>query len=194
MQNENPFASPQTSNDDYIAEVATPDDAEVIRRKYLSREANIQSLGVIFLIGAAIFGVTAIGFLFGFFEDFRSDILKLVFVSSILLGIAVLHGWIGIGLRRLSRTVRIPAAVVCVPWMFSLGLPTIISIVGLIMLVGQKASYVFSPEYQQIRLATPQVKLKTSIVVWILLVILLVFIAALFAGSFFVQPLGRRVG
>jgi hypothetical protein len=38
---------------------------------------------------------------------------------------------------------------------------------------------VFSEEYQAIRLATPHIKYKTSIVVWVLLLLLILAMAAL---------------
>jgi hypothetical protein len=171
MNDVNPFESPQTSNEDYVPDAPfDPTNAESIRRKHLSREANIQSLGAIFLIGSVTFGVGGVALIFAAFENLEDEdplidtsfyILFAVFSA----GISLLHGWIGVGLCRLDRTIRLLAILLCVLWLagFYAVLPVAISVVGVIMLLGQRADYVFSPEYQRIRAATPHIRYGSPI-------------------------------
>ena len=55
---------------------------------------------------------------------------------------------------------------------------TLISGYILYLLWGKKGRVIFSPEYQAVIAATPHVKYKTSIVVWILLGLVVVLILA----------------
>jgi hypothetical protein len=52
----------------------------------------------------------------------------------------------------------------------------LISVYVIYLLLSQKAAVVFSPEYKAIISRTPHVRYKTSIVVWILLGIFILFI------------------
>jgi hypothetical protein len=66
-----------------------------------------------------------------------------------------------------------------------LGFPlgTLINIYILVKILGQQGQFVLTPEYQRIIAATPHVKQKTSIVVWVLLILLLVILIGIIAAA-----------
>ncbi len=182
MNDENPFASPQTSNEDYVPELAILDDAERIRRQFLSRENNIRTLGGITILGCVLLLVLAIGIISSAIE-LPLGVLELVIISGVCLGLSVVHGWVGYGLMKLNPKVRLPAIALCIPWMFYFGIATIISIMSLIALTGEKGKYVFSMQYKEIIAITPDVKLKMSkVVTFLLIAMLIIGIVGLIAG------------
>ena len=66
-----------------------------------------------------------------------------------------------------------------------LGFPigTLINAYILYLFLSKKGRTIYSPEYQEVIAATPHVKYRTSIVVWILLALVVVLIAAALPGA-----------
>ena len=163
--------------------------AEAIRRQYLSHEASAKSIGTLYLIGAFLIVplgvgaivVTAISFLYGEISTFEAAIMGVA--GMLYMGIGLGQGATGLGLRRLRPWARIVAIVLSAIGLLGFPIGTLIAAYFLYILASQKGVYVFSDEYKQVILATPHIKYKTSIVVWIFLGLLLLLIGlGLIAG------------
>jgi hypothetical protein len=97
-----------------------------------------------------------------------------------LTGIA--HLVLAYGLRRLRSWARWPTVVLSFIGLLGFPLGTLISALILANLLGKKAAMVFSPEYKDIIAATPHVKYKTSIIVKVFLVLLLLALIGIIAA------------
>ncbi len=173
----NPYAAPLAS----IEHIEANTDAEDIRKTHLKTEASVKAVGTLYVLG---------GFLLvcGSIISFVSTIAKNSAVSSEVLfplvgmvllttvfGILQIAG--GIGLRRLKPWARIAGTIVSVIGLLGFPIGTIISGYILYLLWGKKSRTLFTPEYQDVIAATPHIKYKTSIIVWILLGLIVLLIA-----------------
>jgi hypothetical protein len=148
----------------------------MIRRQYLSHEASVKSMGTLYFLGSIILTISGVMNLLTISS--KSGGIFGVVMAALFLGLAALQFWLGRGLRRLDGGVRIVAIVFAAIGLLGFPIGTLISGYFLYLLVSQKGQMVFSPQYQDIIAATPHVKYKTSVVVWILLglvVLLVVF-------------------
>ena len=174
----------------YAPTAATIPDAgegdEATRKKYLSHEASIKSIGVLYLLGAIFGFLFSVGYLVMGFATIimpsRNPSEGSV-VGIVLLALAVFMGGLSTfqfilarGLRRLTPWCRIAGIVVSCLGLLGFPIGTLISAYFLYLLGSQKGVYVFSPEYARVIAATPHIKYKTSIIVWIFLGILLFLI------------------
>ena len=111
---------------------------------------------------------------------------------AFLIVLGILGFWAGLGIRKLNPGARIVAGVLTglsiVIALF--GLP--MSVVGLLintyilnLLFSKKGAMVFSAPYKDIIAATPHVKYKTSIIVWIVLGIFVLVIVGGAIAVFF---------
>lgn len=184
----NPYAAPRE-----MEPAAPSSEHEALRREYLKHEASVKGVGSLYLIGGAIllfaaFGVGIAG------SPTRAE------SAAYILPIAGAFGVIGIlclavasGLRKLKPWARVTAIVLS-------GLSVIVSlfampqsVIGLLIhayilyiLISAKSTLVFGPYYQEVIAATPHIKYRTSIVVWILLGLFLLILVLLF----FSGPIG----
>tara|TARA_R110002073_G_scaffold315027_1_gene487456 strand:- start:1340 stop:1984 length:645 start_codon:yes stop_codon:yes gene_type:complete len=196
----NPFARPSASNQTIESSqttsspVANPyvptahigpvqsvigDDVESVRRYYLSHEASVKSIGILYMLGA-IFMVPA-----GFFlmlallipsEEALAPRIAAGAVGFAYFSLGLLQGFTAVGLRRLRPWARIVAIVFSVIGLLAIPLGTIISAFILYLLLSEKGKMVFSPGYEQVVAQTPHIKYKTSIIVWIFLGLLIALI------------------
>lgn len=184
----NPFAAPQAT--DSVVVDADLTDAEAIRKEHLNRESSIRTLGLLSYIGAILLipvsliqGAGALGL------GAENANVPLI-LCGIFLVLGVLSVALGRGFRTLSGWAR-PTGIV----LQSLGLlSSVLTInpVGILinsyilwLLTGEKGKFVFSREYRAIREATPHVRKKTSIVIWIFLgLVLFVIVIGVFALLF----------
>ena len=148
------------------------------RNKYLSHEASIQGIGALYLLGAVflvIFGVGAIGVSIAGLAAGQADSVGLIF-GLIYLPLGLLQFWVGRGLRVLNPKVRVVAIIFSVIGLIGFPIGTIISAYFLYLLASKKGVFVFSEEYARVRAATPEIKYRTSWVVWGLLIALILLI------------------
>jgi hypothetical protein len=96
-------------------------------------------------------------------------------LAVFFIGMAVLYFWMGSALRALRSKVRHVAGVFAVLGLAGFPIGTLINAYILYLLYSEKGKMVFSEEYQAIVKATPGIKYKTSIVVWVLLILLVLF-------------------
>ncbi|EMI17845.1 putative membrane protein [Rhodopirellula maiorica SM1] len=193
----NPFARPATR--DQTSTVSAPqitnpyvptsqvgptatvigDDVESMRRYYLSHEAAVKSIGILYMLGA-IFMVPI-----GLFimlapvmpgEEAIGIKIAMRAIGFLYFSLGLLQGFTAVGLRKLRPWARIVATVFSVLGLLAFPLGTLISAYILYLLLSEKGKMVFSPGYEQVMAQTPHIKYKTSIIVWIFLGLLVALV------------------
>ncbi len=209
----NPYAPPQAPIGQ-TPELVGGDlaQAEAMRRTYLSHEASIKSIGSLHYLGA-FFTILGLGGVVmtlsrgGMVMD--ASILTGALVYAVIIAFHVALG-IGLsGLQTWARWVEVVVVGLSLLMMFAgMGMgfymmsrggpmggpmigPTIIyGIVALIpayvlyLLLSQKGSVVFSPEYRVVMERTPHIKYQTSCLIWFLLVLIGGLILFAIVGTF----------
>ncbi len=167
----NPYAAPA---EQYSGGEFGNDAVEAIRRQYLSHEASIQSIGLLYILGSligTIAGVALLGMLFTA-PNAAPDGIAFVWALFILV-MGVAQGFVGNGLRKLQRWTRIPVGILSGIGLIGIPIGTIINGYILYLIFSAKGSMVYSDAYQRVIQQTPHIKYKTSIIVWIFLFLLL---------------------
>ena len=159
----NPYSAPTA----VVAEVGIDAEAEAVRREHISVEASLRSVGLLYYLGTIGLIVTGLVMFVGLFD---------IGMLSLVFGVAM--GVVGYGLRTLKPWVRIPAIVLAALGLLGFPVGTLINGYVLYLLLCAKGRYIFTPEYEEIRKATPHVHYRTSIVVWIFVGFLVLAMAA----------------
>ena len=167
--------------------------AELIRKSHLSHEANIQGFGCLYTLGG-ILGILGAIFYVGIgilvmaggvvpkgleFMVFGAGGDRLVsgglttLVGVIFLAIAVAQLFAGRSMQTLNPSGKILAIVVAAIGMLQFPCGTLISGYLLYLLVSAKGRTVYSSAYKEVMQATPHIRYRTSIIVWIFLFILI---------------------
>jgi len=175
----NPFQAPSTPFEPIEVE-GTP--AELIRREHLSHEASAKSIGSLYVIGGIICLVAAIVPAFVLGAQRAAEVQSL----AVLGGVGVVMCVLATGLYRLQSWARYAAGVFSGIGLLGFPIGTIINAYILYLLFSSKGAMVFSDEYHQVMAQTPHIKYKTSILVKILFVILLVVIGGMFVAMLLV--------
>jgi hypothetical protein len=181
----NPYAAPLVTE----APPALATEAEVIRREHIKHEASVKGIGALYYIGSLFLLIGGCTLLItGLSAGNAGPVEVGMMVLFPLLGI--LGFWVGYGLRKLSSAARVVAGVLTgINLALSIfGLPKsviaiLINTYILNLLFSKKGAMVFSAPYKEVIAATPHIKYKTSIVVWIVLGI---FVLAILIGVGFV--------
>lgn len=150
-----------------------------IREEHIKHEASLRSVGMLYYIGAFFIIIGGIRVIAGTAVSVGSDSGNTSFMIGMVmvyLVLGVLFALIGRGFRQLRRWVRIPGGILSVLGLIQIPIGTIINSYVLYLMFSGKGNVVFSPEYQEIREAIPEVKYKTSMIVWVFLVILVVLL------------------
>jgi len=175
---ENPYATPQSPLD-----AKPPEDTkeESIRREHVNHEASIQSIGDIYCIAGAITIIVGVGMLVNQLTRFDPYYL---FWGILDLFLGAFQIKVGIGVRRFQTWSRIPACMYGVFYfvlLLTVNLPLAL-VIGLslstyviAMIYGERGQTVFSDYYKQIIIDTPHIKCRTSILAWIMLVLIVGF-------------------
>ncbi len=100
-------------------------------------------------------------------------------VIAAILALGVFQLWVGFELRKLRPRARIPAVILSVLGLLNFPIGTIIGAYFLYLLLGRKSSVVLSENYKQVVAATPHIRYKTPVFVWILLGLVLLACAAI---------------
>ena len=178
--------------------------AELIRKSHLNHEANIQGFGCLYTLGG-IMGILVGFFYIGLGVFFMAggeppqgtapgaDVNLMVsgilttLVGVVFLAIAVAQLFAGRSMQTLNPSGKTLAIIVAAIGMLQFPCGTMISGYLLYLLVSSKGTMVFSSAYKEVIQATPHIRYRTSIIVWIFLflligVILLGIIAAIFGA------------
>jgi len=170
MSTVNPYAPPKANVDD-VNVPAT--EAEAVRLEHIKHEASIRSIGTLYYIGGAFMLLGGIGM--AITVDPTEPLLRPLGIFYLVMGtISVVVAW---GVRRLRKWAA--GASIVLSGLSLLGFPmgTLIGAYILYLLLSAKGRRIFAPDYAEIVAATPHVKYRTSIVVWIALGVLVLLIA-----------------
>ncbi len=190
----NNYQQPAEATNPYAVPVTQPagnlggSDPESIRKYYISHEASVKSIGTLYMLGAFFGGLATIIYVLAFIGAMTSNdpqqqaIMPLMFVLTLVMGaISVTQAFTSVGLWRLRPWARITATVLAAIGLLFFPLGTIINGYFIWLLQSQKGGVVFSPAYQAIIQQTPHVKYRTSIIVWIILGLLVLFVVFIIA-------------
>ena len=170
MNTLNPYAPPKARVEDIVQ---TTSEADAIRREHIRHEASVRSIGVLYYLGGGALCLAAIGFL----SFYASGMRQFAPVIGVLyLGLGILDFFIAHAIRKLRPWAR--TALVVLSFIGLLGFPlgTLINGYILYLLLSQKGRRLFEADYPEIVAATPDVKYRTPIAVWIVLGALLLLI------------------
>ncbi len=185
----NPFEAP--SVDPVDPETLKPQsEAERIRREHLNTETNIRSLGFLYMLGGVVGTIAMIGVLSAvaipaLFGNNRSVGLGELLILIPLLGLYPLLLFTGFSLRKLKPWSRWVAVTFSALGLLGFPIGTLLSGFFLYTLLNSKGNTVFTPQYARIIEQTPHIKYKTSVLVWVLLGLALLGIAAAIMIPFF---------
>lgn len=178
--NENPYAPPK-------ADLDRPDtDAEAIRTAHISHEASIKGVGLLyFLVGAgALLGGLTVLMVGSGPEKNPMTAFSITLLMLVVGGASLVLGY---GLRRLKRWVRIPVGIFSALGLLNFPIGTLLNAYILYLIFSAKGRTILSDEYAEVVALTPDIRYRTSIVVWILLALLLGLVVLAFAVPFFSQ-------
>ena len=171
----NPYAAPTAPVDD----VAANPEAEAIRRAHISHEASIKAVGFLYYLGGTLVALAGLASLFGARGGAENAVIMLLLV---VLGVGnVFAGW---GVRSLRPWGRILGCVLSAIGLIGFPIGTVINGYILYLFLSKKGRTIFSPDYQDVIAATPHVKYRTSILVWIFLALLIGLVLFGVLGSF----------
>jgi hypothetical protein len=167
--------------------------AEALRRGLLSHEAQLQSIGALMLLGTIYLPIGPPMVLLSLFRLVLAPfsdggLLGELTLAAVLFGGGLLctaYGALswraGTGLRRVDpKHLRLYTVMVSL-WLLSFPLGSLMGGWALYMLHSSKGKQVFGSEYQEARLLTPHIQNKWSVWTWVLLGLLVLSVAALFA-------------
>ena len=158
-------------------------DVESIRKRYLGHEASVKSIGTLYLIGGVFSLLISTVYIIAGISSFGDpspsnfagpalELLVALAVGAGFLSLGVLQIWSGIGVRKLRPAARIGATVISAIGLLGCPIGTLVSAYFLYLLLSEKGSYVFSDTYKQVIAQTPHMKYKTSILTWIVVILL----------------------
>lgn len=185
FSNTDPYA-PVVIEDNAPVAWAGDTEAEQIRNMYLSHEASVKSVGLLYLLGAGIGILLGLLYIVGGLIALGSSVgaasasfaFFFVFLAGIVaFAMSVFQLFLGLGLRRLTPWCRIGAIVLSCIGLIAIPIGTIISGYILYLLLSKKGEFIFTDEYKRVIAATPHIKYRTSIIVWIFLGLLLFLLA-----------------
>ena len=171
----NPYQPPAAPVAD---RAAVGGDVEADRNKHIKTETTIRSLGMFYLIGAWVCVAMVVLMLLMLVPAAvtspagdRPLLLGMVFGFVLVYGLITwLNFWVGRGLRAFRRGPRM--FVLVTSWIGLIGFPigTVISILLLLLLLGEKGKRVFEADYPSVIAATPHIRYRTPLWIWIVLV------------------------
>ncbi|MFL6548831.1 MAG: hypothetical protein ACJ8OJ_09050 [Povalibacter sp.] len=174
----NPYAPPTS----LVEDVVTADsEAESIRQEHIKHETSVRSIGLLYYFGGGIMAMGAIGF-------FVAGLVTKM--PPFATGIIVIYGALGVlsivlarGIRALAPWARTTSIVFACIGLLGFPLGTLLNGYILYLLLSEKGKRVFALDYPEIVAATPHIKYKTSIVVWIALAILILAIVGILVAT-----------
>jgi hypothetical protein len=162
MATANPYAAPAAP----VEDVGANAEAEAIRREHLNHEASIKAVGFLYYLGGVLVTIAGLASLAG-----RPDSGGVgVAIGLVIVGIGQFFaGW---GVRALTKWGRVLGCVLSGLGLLAFPIGTLINGYILYLFLSKKGRTIFAPEYQDVIAATPHVKYRTSIVVWIFLALI----------------------
>lgn len=175
----NPYAAPQAAVEDLSADP----EADAIRREHINHEASIKGIGLLYYISGAGMLLGSGAALFG-----APSGRNAAFMLGILLGLGLLSAGfiaVGRGLRTLQPWARIPTTVLAALGLLGFPVGTLINGYILWLIHSQKGRFILSPDYAAIVEATPDIKYRTPLWIWIILGLLVLVLLAVLVPTMF---------
>jgi hypothetical protein len=180
----NPYAATASSAEAVSIAI---DDAELTRRKYLSHEASIQSVGLLYMLGAVFSMLYGVGIVFAMLYSQTapgtgnpaSVGFAEIGIGLVVCAVGMLQAYGGWSLRTLNASGKPIAILLSVLGLLGIPLGTLISVYILYLLLSEKGRMVFSPEYKAVIAATPHIRYRSSLLNWILLFVFLAVVIGL---------------
>ena len=173
----NPYAPPQTPT--LTAQPPELANAEALRREHIGTEATIKSVGALYYLGA-LYVILSIPIAHTMLQLREKGPIFGIELLLFALGLAFLS--MGYGLRRLRGWARYPTIIFSGFGLLGFPIGTLINGYILVKVLGRQGRFVMTPEYQPIIAATPHVKYKTPLVVWIVLVVLILVLVSIWVS------------
>ena len=165
----NPYAAPTARVDD----VGANPEAEAIRRAHINHEASIKAVGVLYYLGGVLITIVAVATLIGASKEPSGADVAIMLLLVAVGAAQLVAGW---GVRAFRRWGRIVGCVLSAIGLIGFPIGTLINGYILYLFLSKKGRTIFSPDYQDVIAATPHVKHKTSIIVWIFLALIVALI------------------
>jgi hypothetical protein len=174
----NPYATPRA----VVADEGVGSQAEAVREEHIEHEASVKSAGVLFILGGLFSLVAASGMIVSsaaVAED-RPGFLVLSVMVALLAVTYIAMGW---GLRMLRTWARRPAVGLAVIGLLGFPIGTLINAYILWLLLAAKGRRVLAADYAAIVKATPHVRYRAPLWIWIVLgAIVLAIVFVVVAG------------
>jgi len=151
--------------------------ARAVRQVHLKHEASLRSVGILYFLSCAVLlfiSVTLVSL-----GGLAEEPVMLGGLIAFYFGLGVLLFFMGRGMRKLQRWVRIPATILAVLGLLQFPVGTLINGYILALIWSEKGKMVFSDPYARIIAETPDMKYQTSIFVKVLLGFLLLIVGSL---------------
>jgi hypothetical protein len=177
----NPYAPPKARVEDVVQGSS---EAEAIRAEHIKHEASIRSIGVLDYLGGGALCFAAIGLIaMGVSGKANATVpfATALGIAYFLLG--VLGIFLGRGVRNLRPWARIASIVLAVIGLLGFPVGTLINGYILYLLLSQKGQRIFAADYPEIVAATPHIKYRTSMLVWVLLSLVALLIVGLLVAA-----------
>ena len=176
----NPYAPPAAE----VADISGVNpEVEAYRREHLKHESAIRSIGLLYYLSAFGLSLGFVALVFALLLAQQVQQEAAAIVLAVVYGLfAMAFFALGHGLRRLKAGARIPAIILSFVGLLAFPLGTLINGYILYLLMSAKGMRVFESDYADIVSATPHIKYRTSIVIWILLAILLLILLGIMAA------------
>jgi hypothetical protein len=174
----NPYAAPTAP----VADVPANAAAEALRRAHINHEASIKAVGFLYYLGGTLVTIAAVASLIAAQGEGAQAAIMLL-----LLALGIGHLFAGWGVRALRSWGRAVGSVLSAIGLLGFPVGTLINGYILYLFLSKKGGTIFSAEYQDVIAATPHIKYRTSIVVWIFLALLVALIAFAILGPYFAR-------
>jgi len=174
MSTVNPYAPPKANVEDFSGATS---DVERVRLEHIKHEASIRSVGTLYYIGGFLMLFAGISMFIA--VDPTEPMLRPLGAFYLLLGaVSVVVAW---GMRRLRRWAGGASIGLSGVSLLAFPVGTIVGAYVLYLLLSAKGRRIFASDYADIVAATPNIKYRTSIAVWIALGALALMIALVVA-------------
>ncbi len=165
-----------------------------IRHEYLKHEASIRGVGLLYYCGAgatmlaAAAGIVGVVRMAGQAAPGAAEAGFVIGMCVAYLSFGTLYAFIGYGLRSLQNWARVTAGLFAVLGLIGFPVGTIISVYILMLMFSEKGAYVCSDGYRRAVAATPHIKYRTPLWIWIALV----FLALLIIAGVIITAVGQK--
>ncbi|CAM2870091.1 DUF4339 domain-containing protein [Rariglobus hedericola] len=156
-------------------------DDVIIREEHIKHEAALRSVGTLYYIGGVLIVFACVAAFTGRVPEKNAHLGPVV--QTIMAAFAVIAFVMGRMFRKLTPSVKVPGTVMAVIGLINFPIGTLINAYILYLIHSAKGKVVLSPEYKDIIAATPQIKYKTSIIVKICVVLLILMLLLAVVGT-----------